>query len=258
MSWASRRKLLYLSVVALVGIFVILFFFQPLINKAPTCVDGKQNSDEKGVDCGGSCEFLCKSQVKDVSVLWSRAFNVSAGVYDVLIYAENKNVNAGVKNILYKIKMYDENNILIAERDGKTYISPNEKIPIFEGNIKTKERDPKRVFVEFLDGYAWSPVGQKSQEIKLSVEDKELTETGTTPKLKATVKNNSVYDIPQVDIVAIIYDADDNAIAVSKTVVKDLKTLSAGSVFFTWLKPFEKQVSRIEILPRVNFFSVKF
>ena len=62
MSWASRRRSIYLSIVLAV-IFVIvapIVFF--VLNKEPTCTDDKQNGDETGIDCGSGYPSDPKTQ----------------------------------------------------------------------------------------------------------------------------------------------------------------------------------------------------
>src|SRR5262245_15346669 len=63
MSWASGRRFsiiaLIVGVIALVVAAVTFFSMQ----KAPSCVDNLQNQDEEGVDCGGSCSYLCATSL---------------------------------------------------------------------------------------------------------------------------------------------------------------------------------------------------
>ena len=258
MSWSTSRKLLYL-LGGLIAVSAVIFYFAyPLIKENPTCTDGNQNGKELGVDCGGTCANLCSSQVRPVSILWHRIFEVTPGVYDVVGYIENQNADSGVPKLLYRFKLYDEKNVLVAERDGKTYLGPNQTSAIFEGQVRTGERVPKRVFLEFEEGYNWVKIDSRASKISFSVEDKNLTDVSTAPNLSASVKNNSLFDLKNVEVVAILRDADDNAIAVSKTVIEDMPKQSSGTVFFTWLKPFPLVPSRIEIVPRVDPFNVAY
>ena len=52
-------------------------------------------------------------------------------------------------------------------------------------------------------------------------------------------------------VVAIIYDAEDNAIAASRTVVENLAAQSSSSVTFTWPTPFPSPAVRKEIILRI-------
>ncbi len=258
MSWSIRRKLLYLSVVLLAILGVVFYILYPIFKENPTCTDGKQNGNEIGIDCGGVCSNLCESQVHPVSILWQRAFPSAQGLYDVLGYVENQNIDAGIPNLLYKFKIYDEKNVLIAERDGKTFLGPNQSSAIFEGQINVKERTPKRAFLEFEDGYQWVKTDSRFEKISLSVKNKNLINASTTPQLRTTISNDSLINLKNVEVAAVVRDEDENAIAVSKTIIENLPKQSSKEVFFTWLSPFASQFYRVEIIPRVNPFTVSY
>lgn len=258
MSWSTRRKLLSLLGAVLIAGAAVFYFSYPLLKENPICTDGKQNGDEVGVDCGGVCTNLCPNQIRPASIIWQRAFQVAPGIYDLLGYIENQNSDAGVPNLLYRFKIYDDKNVLIAERDGKTYLGPNQKSAIFEGQVRTGERIPKRIFLEFEDGYNWIKTDARFGKILLSVKDKNLINSSTTPELKATIRNDSLVDLKNIEVATILRNSEDNAIAVSSTVIESLPKQSSGDVFFTWLSPFTETVSTIEIVPRVNPFEIKF
>jgi len=90
-TWALKRQIFIV-----IGLIIIIFIFgfliiYPSFNKAPTCFDGKQNGNETGINCGGSCARACLSQVENVSVLWARAFQVIPGRYNAVAYIVNHN-----------------------------------------------------------------------------------------------------------------------------------------------------------------------
>ncbi len=252
MSWAAKRKLIYLLIV--VGVLAA-FSAVPLwrvFNKPPTCFDGKQNQGERGVDCGGSCSLACKEDVSPLVVEWSRAFKVEDGVYDIVAFIENQNSNYGVKKAIYHFKIYDKDNILIAEKFGKTYVKEREKFAVFEGGIKTGKRVPQRVFFEFDPEMSWEKISTKP--LGVSTKDKSIADIDSKPRLNATIVNESFSAIKNMDIVAVLYDINDNAVSVSSTIVSFLDKNSSKEVAFTWQEPFLVNPSRIDIIPRVNPF----
>lgn len=257
MGWSTKRKLLYLLILILAILGAFVYFLYPAFKENPTCTDGKQNGDEIGADCGGICQNFCASQVHPLSILWQRSFEVAPGIYDALGYVENQNVDAGVASLLYRFKLYDDKNVLIAERDGRTFIGPNQSGALFEGGINTGERIPKLVYLEFED-YQWTKIDQRFFKTNLSIGNKQLVSTSTNPKLSVSVDNDSLIDLKNVEVAAILRDADDNAITVSHTFLENLPKQGSKDAFFTWLKPFESEVARIEIIPRINPFTVSY
>lgn len=251
MTWAARRRALYLGSVAAValiflGVFVFLFWYE-----RPTCFDGVQNQGELGVDRGGPCELLHESQVKEATVLWSRAFQVVPGVYSAVAYVDNPNFSAGASNVPYSFKLFDSENILIAERRGVAYITPNSIVPVFEGGISTGNRVPNRTFFEFLEVPQWVRVDTPVEG--LGVENWELSDEDKAPRITAVINNQSFTDIRDVDVVATIFDSADTAIGASRTVIDLLPKQSSQEVAFTWPRSFTGTVARIEITPQAPF-----
>lgn len=255
-TWASTRKLTYTLAILLFFVLLGIGFYFMRYYKPPTCTDGKQNQDEQGVDCGGSCTVECKANVADPIILWSRAFPISRGLYNAVAYIENPNPNVGVKTVTYRFKLYDDKNILIAERVGKAFIAPNERFAVFEPRISTGERIPKRVFFEFIQFSDWTKLDKETP--KLLIRGEKFSNVDISPRVDATIQNGTIVDVSDIHVVAIVYDKDDNAIAVSATVVDMLRADSSYNVAFTWDVPFSGNPSRVEVIPRVDLFGFTF
>lgn len=252
MSWATKRKLIYFLIVAVVTIAAVSVPLWRVFNKPPTCFDGKQNQNERGVDCGGTCSLACKEDVSPLVIEWSRAFRVEDGTYDVVAFVENQNGTYGVKKAIYHFKIYDKDNILIAEKFGKTYVREREKFAVFETGIKTGKRIPQRVFFEFDPELSWEKTSVKP--LNISTKDKVMIDIDSKPRLNVAIVNESFSAVKNLDIVAILYDINDNAISVSSTNISSLEKNSSKGVSFTWKEPFLVNPSRIEIISRTNPF----
>ena len=258
MSWASKRKLLYLSIVlATIGLFVFIISL-PALTRAPTCFDLKQNGDEKGIDCSGSCQRLCSFEVKDISVLWKRAFKVTGDRYNLLAYFENQNASAGIKRLPYEFRFYDENNVFIGLRSGVAFIAPNSRSAIFEPGVNVGNKIPKRTSFQFLDPKpAWLKVDTaQTDKIKLEVTDKKLIDTKITPRLEATILNDSIFKVSDIEVIAIVYNENQNAVAASKNFIDSLAGGAQQNVSFTWPEPFPGDVFITEVITRYNPFNL--
>lgn len=257
LGWGTKRKLKYFLIVF--GIFLIgaVIFLWPYFNRPPTCFDGKQNGDESGIDCGGSCAKVCTAEALRLVTLWSRAFEVVPGKYNLMAYIENQNREAGIRKIYYEFRAYDEDNIFLARREGSTFISSNDRTAIFEAGIDTGSRVPERVDFKFTTSPVWSKVTREQKNsLAVSVEDKVLTNPFDRPKLEADVVNRTINRIKNLDVYAILYDENDNVVNVSKTFIEDLPKNGKAPVVFTWPRPFEDQPARIDIFPQVNIFDL--
>ncbi len=255
-SWASTRKKVYtIGVILFFGLIAVgvyfLYYYRP-----PTCTDKKHNQNEEGVDCGGVCAVVCPASVADPIILWSRAFPIFRGMYNAVAYVENPNAGLGVKMVTYRFKLYDEENILVAERVGRAFIAPNEQFAVFEPRINTGERIPKRTFFEFIQFSDWTKLEKEMP--KIIVRGEKLSRIDTAPRVDATLQNSTIVDISNIHVVAIIYDKNENAMAVSATKVDTIKADSSYDIAFTWDVPFPSSPSRVEIIPRVDLFGFTF
>lgn len=258
MTWALKRQIFYIGVLVL---FILVFGFliiSPSFRKAPTCTDGKQNGNETGIDCGGSCARACISQVDQIYVLWARAFKVVPGRYNAVAYLSNHNKDTAVEKISYRFRFADGNNIYIGKREGTTFIPPAGNFAVFEPAIDIGNSIPVYTTFEFTQAPLWLQVPQvKLDQLKVLISNIRLTDETTSPRLSATVKNNSLFTIPNVNIVAILYDSSGNAVSASRTYLDALAPLEISDINFTWPEPFSAAVVAKEIIPIYDIFAAR-
>jgi len=256
LSWSANKQLLYGSiflffVLAVASVPVYLVFF----NKAPTCFDGKQNQNEAGVDCGGLCAKACVQEVvPEPVVLWSRAFPVSStgSLYNLVAYVQNANVNYIADPVDYSFQVYDEDNVLIGLKEGNMVVPPVKSYPIFEQGFDAGQRKPAKVLFKFHDAITWKKYNSERPE--LTVTEPSVSRASTTPRIDAKVINTTLNRFESIEIVAIVYGKDDNAIASSRTYVQMLPSRGEAPITFTWTKPWSEPFTKIEIIPKLKFF----
>lgn len=247
--WSVKRKFFYFAGAVLFAlVFVALPIFL-LIYRSPTCADGKQNQNEKGIDCGGSCQAICVSVAIEPIVWWQRFFQISPGVYNAVARVENPNIDSAATRAKYIFRLYDKANVVIASREGEINIPPRQIFYIFENGLTTGERLPTKITFEFLPPLDWIT---KKAIVPLSITGQVLSKASTTPRLDAILQNNGDEDIVEVELVAVLFDADGNAINASKTIVDAIQSKSSKSFFFTWRQPFDRAPARIEIIPQLK------
>lgn len=256
MDWSTRKKMGCIGIViALVAAITGYFVYQKFFNVEPTCFDGKQNQNERCIDGGGICARVCPMDAKTVVTRWSRVFHTTGDVWSVLAYLENQNTTAGIQKVNYEFRVYDSDNILAGEPvTGSTFIGPNERTAVFESPVKTGNRVPTSVFFKFTSVPDWTTTDKKYTVSQLSSANTDLTDVDTSPKLSADIVNNTLFDYKDIQVVAILYGADGNAINASSTFMELIPQQSTQKVYFTWPEKFDKPVTKIEIIPRVNPF----
>lgn len=258
MSWALRRQIKYLSFVLLFVGFILFLLLSPIIFKKPTCFDGKQNQEETGIDCGGPCSLVCKQETIAPVVLWSRAFPVIANSHNLVAFVENRNKDAGVVSASYEFRVYDSNNKLLGRRQGKTFIPPNQQFAIFESRFDAGASTLKSVTFEFLPPLTWVKKQPTLQSLPIRVSNIIFDDNPETPTLSAIINNDSFYDLPEFEVVAILYDINNNAINASKTKKDRLANNSSLPVYFTWPEILSSIPVTQDVMVLINPFSVSF
>lgn len=257
MTWGHKRQISYILFLLIILTALGYFFIIPYFNKTPTCSDGKQNGIETGIDCGGNCILACENEVDQVSILWSRIFKVVDGRYNAVVYLENLNENNAVYKVKYKFRFADKNNIYIGSRTGEAYIPPRGKFAIFEPAIGVGNSVPIYTSFEFIEKPIWVQVDpEKNRQLKIITSNIVLENEDTSPKLSALISNKSLFSVPNIKVITILYDEAGNAVNASSTVVDILRPEEKNQVIFTWPLPFESKVISKEIIPIYNIFDV--
>ncbi len=220
-----------------------------------SCSDGLKNQDELDVDCGGICKRVCEVEVSPLIKVWTRSFNTIEGRYDVATLIENPNFNLGLKELNYTFKLYDIDNLFITEKSGKVFVNARDKFIIFESGLDAGKRTPIKAIIEFKNPIVWSRVDPKKSKPPIVLQGKQLVR-GQIPRLSAEVINDSIFDLTDMVITAVVYDEDNNAIAVSQTFINYLKRGSTGNISFTWPKPFAMNQLITDIYPRVDLVNM--
>ncbi len=258
MTWALKRQIFYILILILfLGIsgFILIY---PSFNKAPTCFDQKQNSDETGVDCGGICAKACVAEVSPMSILWARAFQVIPGRYNAVAYVVNHNKSTAIQKINYRFRFANANNVYIGKREGSTFVPPGGNFAVFEPGIDIGNSISVYTTFEFTQTPNWLQVPKdKINQLKILISDIQLEGETTNPHLFATIKNNSLFTIPNVGVIAILYDSNGNTVSTSRTYLNQLGPLQENDINFTWPQAFTSGVVSKEIIPMYDVFSAQ-
>lgn len=252
MSWASRRRTAYVATIFLILGIAVSIPTAILLHRAPTCFDGIQNQNETDIDKGGPCLALDERLLAPASVLWSRSFLVrpnekGGGIYTAVAYIENSNKGAGIQQIGYRFGLYDDENVLVSERTGTTYVMPGTITPVFATGLDSGNRSVTHTYFNFTELPAWDRLTNSASVIR--VDNMQLTDTLTSPRLSADVENTSVADIVSPSFVAVLFDTAGNAFSASATGLRRLNAGEKQTVVFTWPAPFQTAAGRMDILP---------
>lgn len=243
MSWSGRRKGLYISASLIVFVCLAGFVAYSIFSKPASCFNNLKDGTELDVDCGGSCSRMCIQSVRPPQVLWTRFLPLAPSTYTVVSYVENQNTGSYVKQARYTFKLFDANNVLIAERQGATSIAPARFTPIIETNIQTGSRIPARAFFEFLETPLWD---KAIDTPTVRVDGQNLDASGQ--RLSVSVHNDSAKRIDALSVAATLFDESGAAQAASVSVIPHLEKGESTEVVFTWPEAPAHPIVRAEVI----------
>lgn len=247
-AWAAKRKRVIMLIVLAFLVVVIGVPGYFLFYHTPTCTDGKQNGDETGVDCGGSCKLLCAPEALPLlSQGDPRVVTVATSTYEVVAVFKNPNPTASVYRASYIIRLYGADRQMIKRIDGSTYIPKDSQLAIFEGPFNESSSTPVSATLEW-GNMTWLKDPNPAPDI--SVSDATLSGADSLPRLQATARNNSLADASNVEFTAVILDASGNIIAASKTYLDSLSSGGTETILFSWPRPLAGDPVSISIIPR--------
>ncbi|MDO8522688.1 MAG: hypothetical protein Q7S12_00165 [bacterium] len=247
LSWGAKKQIKFFTIFALAILAIvagIIYFVRP----EQTCFDKHQNQDEEGVDCGGATCIPCSNQIRDINILWTRPFKITDGAYDFAALVENTNSFLKAAKLDYFVKFYDSENILIAIKENSTFAGAGEKFVIFEPSIITQHRIPVRAILEIAK-VAWDKGGKIPLKLDVLSTNKFLSASSTPSRVEAVIKNQLNAEYSNIEATAILWDAGDTALGVSRTFVDRFDIDEIKTLTFTWPAGING-VSRVEVFFR--------
>ena len=248
----SRQRLILLIVMAvvvlLIGAPIFLIFY-----RAPTCFDSKLNGDETGIDCGGSCQLLCTAESLPLIVKGDpRVLTIASSTYEVIALIQNPNTQGEIDRAQYIMRLYGAQSLTpIKVLEGETFVPKGTTFALFVPPFTIEDGSvPMRATLEWKrETLVWQKNTAPVPE--LLVKNNILSRQDTTPRLTALVKNLSLEAVSNIDLVALISDAEGNVFAASKTIVDRLQAGEETQIIFTWPRPFVAEAVGIDVYIRI-------
>lgn len=240
--------------------------------KKDPCFNGRKDTGEVGVDCGGFCAAACPKQGKpdnaaDIKINWVKFVENGRNNYDFVASLSNENKEWGVVNAAYEFIYYDASGKEIGRKQGNTFISPkgNTSDPsvkyIVEDNVDSVIPPAK---VEFkLSNDEWGSIIDEKElgylnenVIQISGKDFGMDDNLKAYRATGITKNTSKYDFIRVDINVVVFGKNDEVLAVGKT--NQLTVVAGDGWGFTIVWPNLKidrgQVDHVDYRAETNVF----
>jgi hypothetical protein len=248
-SWSRTRKNVILAIVLFVAVALVGAPTYLLFHQTPSCFDGAMNGDEAGVDCGGSCQRLCAPESLPLVIEGdARVLKIATSTYEVVALFENPNRNARVKSARYAISLYAEGSLVPIKRiEGAVFVPKGANFAVFEGPFALEEAVPTRALIEWdRESLVWEKDASPLPD--LAVKQTAFSRLEASPRLEAVVENNSLDEVRDIDLTALILDANGNIMAASKTYIDALGAQEEKRAIFSWPAPFASAPIQIQVI----------
>lgn len=243
LTWADRRRAYLFGGVGAIGLMLVAAVAFSIMYEAPSCRDFTQNQDEAGVDCGGSCAYLCASQVQKLPPPEVRAISTASGRTDVVAYIENRNQGAEAKDAAFDVEVYSESGELLGKRSVRMDLPARTIVPVFVPGVVAGVTAAPKALVAFTD-LKWRFARGEIEPVVIGRVD---LADGLTPRVTAVVSNPSPAATHDRVLVASVYNSSGTIIAASQTVLSTIPALGERTAIFTWNAPFPEAAARVEV-----------
>lgn len=207
-----------------------------MIGLAPSCSDNRQNQNEEGVDCGGSCVPCALKNLQPLRTK-TQIFGVDGNTSAVITLA-NPNLNYGARSLTYTLNFYDANKQKLFSLTKTSFIYPAEAQKfILEPNLRVNFAGIVGEPEVILENFDWRPVEEFSEpkvqirQTKTEIANKQVVVTGL-------LANREPFALTRSGVGVLVYQnlagGETKLIGISKTVLQDLK-------------PFEERAFKIII-----------
>lgn len=115
------KRFVYASGFLLFFSGVIFGAYALVFRSAPSCFDGRQNGDETGIDCGGTCMPCAQKYAQAIEVGNVLRF-ASDGKTVIVAEINNPNDDYGFKDVTYVMQALDESGQTIASATGNAFL----------------------------------------------------------------------------------------------------------------------------------------
>lgn len=220
---------------------------------APTCTDGIMNGQEEGIDCGlSSCGKYCELKLDPPQVISTKLIEVGENDYDFVAKIKNPHQQFGASEIEYELALFNGDDSELNKEEGVFYILPSQTKYLILTHLTTKQN------VQRIDFKIKSATWQKIDSIEgmnLVVKARKyINLPGDGTAFDANILNDSDFDFEMVDIDVVMYNSQDDIIAVNKSDIRTFLARTERAFRVVWPFKINGQVDKIEVYPSTDLF----
>lgn len=257
------RKLFFGGFFLFLAIGSSYYIFKAYFPTLPSCIDNIKNQDEIGLDCGGVCGVECPplpppEDTKPIEVVWAKVFYSNVGTYDLAARINNPNEKWGVSEFKYNFIARDSDGAIVIEKNGTSYLLSKSYDYLIIPSVKSDKNPVSAELSIVKEGQKWEEVSSSYDNLFASFLFREKIYTAKDENgyhlVSAKLKNTTTYDFDKIDIKVVLYDANDEPVAVN---VSDLRTVRSGEerqLRLFWVTALQEEVFSQDFKAITNIF----
>ena len=191
-----------------------------------------------------------------ISILSTKLLNIQNNDYDFLAKVTNPNTEWGSAEVDYSITFLSASGNQISQKTGSFYILPGQTKYIINSPLKFNEQVASAEMN--IKSVEWQQMNSQSvNDVSLIPRNYSYNisyDPGIFSKVGGQVFNNSNFDLGQVSVLVLLFDDQNNSIAVNKTEILTFLAKTTRGFETAWYSPFVGRVGPIEIDAYTNVF----
>ncbi len=244
------RRLVIVSIFLSFNALLIFGIYFGIIKKPASCIDGIQNQNEQGIDCGGICTNACIEVVVGQDFQTKEVTFVPGGNnrYDVMARIFNGNDAIGAPSFRYTFQLKDASGQVLATRSGNNYILPQETKTLIEVNLESA-LSPASVSLSISD-VSWERFTGYREKPTINIYQKRYNQLTTGAGYSGAyglVSNESPYDFRSIIVKVILRDSTGKPLAFNQTKQDNVTAGESRDFMLIWPLPFPGTVERVDM-----------
>jgi hypothetical protein len=229
-----------------------------ILRTPPSCVDGKMNQNETGIDCGGTCG-ACPEVFEPESFVVREAAAVpgsASRLYDVVVKVYNPNDTVGASDITYDVLLRDSSGLEIGRYTGLDSVLPQETKTILVVGLEVTGGVPVSTDIVFRNP-SWQRFSGYQERPKLTLYRTRFDTLSSGPffgEAFGTLRNDSPFDFRAVTVKMILRDATGKPVSLNQSEVNTVLSGDIRDVILRWPKSFLGDVASVEAVADTDFY----
>ena len=253
----SRKKMIIagvpIGILALIIVLIVIFNMP-----SASCLDGRQNGNETGVDCGGSCVACGIKYAKDLEMIGAiSVLEVTDDTIETVAKVRNPNTEYGLK-FDYQIKLSDSLGQVIKIVNGQSFIYPSSAKYLVIPKIEIKKSEAAKAEIVFdKSSFEWFASNKTPKDLfgVYDLQTQFLEDAKNPGYLKTTgkINNKMSYNFPSVDLTILVFSKTGELLYAAQTKLDGLKSNATQQFEYIWMTYFpniqQTNLSRVEVYP---------